>query len=543
MATTHGGASASAASTDEGSAMASRLPRRKLPWRGLLFGVIAVALVAALRWRLDSVLEEGLPYTLFLAAVAIATHHGGLVGGVSTMTLSGLVGTYLFTSPRFVFAPSQGHTISLLVFIAASAMLMWMIERETALRRRLEERDILLRAGYEDRTRLQSDLEEARRLESLGRLAGGVAHDFNNLLGVILGYGDLLRRDLPDNKMLESIMLAATRGSEITKQLLGLGRRQMMVLRNLTVDDVVREAMQLYESLLPENVDVQVELEPEPWQFEGDVTMMQQVLLNLLVNARDALTTGGTIFIASENAVLDDAFALQHPDVTPGDYVRLSVVDAGIGMSSATLERVFEPFFSSKESGTGMGLAVVYGIVKQLRGHIFVASELGQGTRFDIYFPRVGASQNPASERDERVPHVTGRLNVMLVEDHPLVRAVLERMLESLGHTTSVSEDGMNALALARCPDTPLDVLVTDVVMPRIDGYALAERLRKERPGVGVVLISGYSESAALHGLASRSRFVFLRKPFTAVQLNEALCEARALQWDGAGIAALSLVH
>lgn len=497
------------------------------PASGLVTGVLSVTAVAALRWLLGPVLQEGIPYTMFLAAVALSTRQGGRRCGLAVTGLALVLGTLMFVPPHLDHYVRARTLVTQLVFMASSLLVIWLLERERKATLELQAREKLLRNAYAERARLERELEQAQRLESVGRLAAGVAHDFNNLLTVILGGADLLRRQLPDNKMLESILLAATRAGEITKQLLGLGRRQMMDLRPMTMNEALEESMQLCESLMPENIAVSAELEEQPWQFDGDASLMQQVVLNLLANARDAMPSGGKIRLEANHVRLDESFALHHPDVTPGEYVHLGVMDTGSGIDAQTREHIFEPFFTNKKHGTGLGLAVVYGLVKQLRGYVYVESQVGLGTRFDIYLPRSRESAGSVEGEAAPSPSSLGRrLRVMLVEDNPLVRAVLERMLQSLGHIAVVAEDGAAALALLGHGGVPIDAVVTDIVMPGIDGYELADRLRLNRPDLGVVLISGYSDKLSLQGAAVRSTLVFLGKPFSAPQLAGALASA-----------------
>jgi signal transduction histidine kinase/CheY-like chemotaxis protein len=494
---------------------------------GVATTVLSVGLVALLRWWLHSLLEEGLAYTMFLASVALSTHRAGWRCGVAVTGLSVVVATYLFVPPDFSAMVYLGpHVVlSIVVFVASAFLVIWVMNREASARRRLQEREWLLRSSHAERTALSRQLEEARKMESLGRLAGGVAHDFNNLTTVILGSADLLHKHLPDNPLLDAIILAATRATEITKQLLGLGRRQMMVLQTMSIEDVAGETVRLCERLFPENISLRVVLDEKPWPFRGDVTLVQQILLNLLTNARDAMPDGGVVELEVRNVTLDDGFALQHPEVKQGDYLCIRVKDSGVGMDADTQQRAFEPFFTGKRSGTGLGLAVVYGLVMQLEGAIRLDSKLGAGTSFDVFLPRV---REEVSELTSLPPqeHSDLRLRVLLAEDHELVRGVLERMLRGLGHDAMVAQDGRSALELARA-EAPPDVLVTDIGMPGMDGSQLAELLRMRFPALGVVLISGYDDSEKLHRVQSEFGFVFLRKPFTAHELNEAVVHAK----------------
>jgi CheY-like chemotaxis protein len=301
-----------------------------------------------------------------------------------------------------------------------------------------------------------------------------------------------------------------------------------MELRAMSINRVAEEALQLCERLLPENITIQLQLESAPWLFRGDGALLQQVLLNLLTNARDAMPQGGVVRLESENVAVDAQFSREHPEVQPGEYVRIGVSDAGVGIDEQTRRHIFEPFFSAKPKGTGLGLAVVYGLVKQLEGTIIVESQPGSGSRFDIYLPRVLASDASAERDAPPVDETRPRLRTMLVEDHPLVRSVLTRMLDQLGHQTIVAEDGQIALRLAAQQSEPLDALITDIGMPNMDGYELAEHMRSRYPDLGIVLVSGYDQYDRLHRAGSRTGLVFLGKPFAAAELDQALAEARA---------------
>jgi signal transduction histidine kinase/ActR/RegA family two-component response regulator len=494
---------------------------------GVLTALISVAVVALLRWLLHPVLQEGVPYTMFLASVAMSTQRAGWRCGAAVMGLSIVVATYLFVRPWSQLALNfhAAQIVTLCVFVASSCLVIWIISREAAAQRRMQEREWLLRSSYAERMALERQLEEARKLECLGKLAGGVAHDFNNLTTVIMGSADLLKLKVPDEPLLDSILLAATRSSEITKQLLGLGRRQMMVLQTVAIDGVVQETVSLCERLLPEHIAVRVTLPEEPWAVRGDTSVLQQILLNLLTNARDAMPDGGVIELRVENMHIDATCGLHHPELGGGQYVRLSVQDSGLGMDVETQRHAFEPFFTAKPSGTGLGLAVVYGLVMQLGGAIHLESQVGEGTRVDVYLPRVEGSAAESTASNPRAS-AGAPLSVLLAEDHPLVRGVVERMLRGLGHAATVAEDGEKALSLADEAPRP-DVLITDIGMPGVDGYRLAELMRARFPRLAVVLISGYDTSDKLQQARSELGFMFLRKPFTAAELDDAITQAR----------------
>lgn len=418
------------------------------------------------RWALKAIIHERMPYVLFLGAVAASTRWAGWRFGTAAAALSMLVGTHFFAEPKGKpWLDNLTDATSAVLFLMVAFIIIASMAAEIAARQRIEERDAELRKQTAERQRLQEELEESRRLESIGRLAGGIAHDFNNLLTVIIGSTQLLHNRSGDDELIEGIQLAAGRGAELTKQLLGFARKQLLQLTRMDLNQAVGESVKLAERLVPEDVRVIVDLCESPWQFEGDPTQVQQVLLNLITNARDALPRGGTIRIVTDNITLDERFARHYPEVTPGEYVLLSVADDGSGMSDELRRRVFEPFFTTKAAGTGLGLAVSYGIVKQLHGHISVRSESNRGTTFDVYWPRAPVIMAEPTPTKPVAPTTARHWSILLVEDDGEVRKVVAKMLEKLGHRVSVAENGAAALEMA---DTagPLDLLVTDVVMP-----------------------------------------------------------------------------
>lgn len=481
-----------------------------------------------MRSGLGEYVQENIPYVLYLAAVAASAFWSGWRAGVFAALLSVAAGSYLFAEPRSSFrVDNASDIVSALLFMLAASGIIAALAAEARARERVVERDARLRRGAARQARLERELEEARRLESLGRLAGGVAHDFNNLLSVVLGSSELLAKDLPENELLTSIQLAAKRGADLTRQLLGLARRQMMMLEPIALNDTVREIETLARRLIPEDIRIETDLPPDLWLFEGDATQVGQVVLNLVTNARDALPHGGVITLSTKNITLDARRVRSRPDMRPGEYVVLRVTDNGTGISAELQRRIFDPFFSTKPDGlgTGLGLAVSYGIVKQLNGFISVRSREGQGARFEVYWPRQHVAPKKEFRAGRPLASDNEPLTVLLVEDDPMVRKTTQRMLRASGHEVLVADNGAAALELVRVYCQPVDLLVTDVVMPRMNGKVLSESLRETHPELRVLYISGYTDNVVLHKGILEPGVHLLRKPFTQQQLELALRE------------------
>jgi two-component system, cell cycle sensor histidine kinase and response regulator CckA len=381
----------------------------------------------------------------------------------------------------------------------------------------------------------EQQLLEARKLESIGRLAGGIAHDFNNVLFAIKGYAELLTEDLsPERrdqldadearKSVEAIGDAATRAATLTAQLLSFSRRQMIRPEVVDLNEAISGVEPLLRPLLGEPARLFVNLDPEAGRLRVDHGQLDQILINLVINARDAMPAGGTITIESGNAELDAAYALLHPDVVPGPYVYLSVIDTGQGMDPETREHIFEPFFTTKAhgQGTGLGLATTYGIVHQSAGHIEVESEPGKGASFTLYFPRVDAPAEIAKPRGIGSTE-TGSGSIMVVEDESSVRELTSAVLRRAGYQVTAVSDGADAMA--RLDDQPasIDVLVTDVVMPGMSGIDLAEQVIERFPAAGIVLLSGYNAETLDLDRVVRRGAIFLPKPVASSDLLDAV--------------------
>ncbi len=390
---------------------------------------------------------------------------------------------------------------------------------------------VAIQEDVTERHSLEAQLRQAQKMEAVGRLAGGVAHDFNNLLTVITSYSQLLLEDMaradPRRADLEEIQRAATGAAGLTRQLLAFSRQQVLEPRVLNLNDVLSAAGKMLQRLLGEDVSLQMTLAPSLGNVKADPGQIEQVIMNLAVNARDAMPDGGKLTIETGNTDLDAAYAAQHSVVAPGSYVMITVTDTGLGMDEATKARLFEPFFTTKEKGkgTGLGLATVYGIVKQSNGFIWVYSESGHGTSFKVYLPRVGEAPAVAAEARPLLTN-RGSETILLAEDASGVRAVSEEILTRLGYTVLVASDGRAALELAAAHRGPIHLLVTDVIMPEMSGRQLADRLRQQRPSLKVLFVSGYTDDAIVrHGILEPG-IAFLQKPFTPLTLARKVREA-----------------
>jgi len=375
-----------------------------------------------------------------------------------------------------------------------------------------------------ERNQLEQQLRQSQKMEAVGRLAGGIAHDFNNLLTAIFGYADLLAEDLPPGSAAQAdvteIRTAATRASALTRQLLAFSRQQVLQPVVLNLNDVVGDLQNMLQRMLGEDVELQAHFAADLGNTRADQGQIEQVLLNLVVNARDAMPTGGKLTIETGNVALDEHYAQTHRPVVPGRYVMVAVSDTGVGIDPATQTRIFEPFFTTKEAGkgTGLGLATAYGIVKQSGGYIWVYSEVGRGATFKIYLPRVDAPTDVVAAPPE-LGTVAGTETVLLAEDDPLLLPLARDVLKRLGYTVLEARTPADAMAVAQAHNGIIHLLVSDVVMPGESGLQLARRLLEVRPNLRVLYISGYSDEAIVrHGLLDPGT-TFLQKPFSPAAL------------------------
>lgn len=366
----------------------------------------------------------------------------------------------------------------------------------------------------------EQQLLHAQKLEAVGRLAAGVAHDFNNVLAVIMLNAQMLVDGVRDGNAVvadaEDILDAAKRAADLTRQLLAFGRQQVFQLKVVDLNEVVRNVEKMLRRLMAEDVEMVVLPGEDLGKIEIDVGQIEQVIMNLAVNARDAIVKGGKLVIETTNVELTTEYANAHVDVEPGSYVMLAMSDNGTGMDKETLARIFEPFFTTKEvgRGTGLGLSTVFGIVRQSGGHVFVYSEPGVGTTFRVYFPR---TDRPLTMQAPPLPaaELTGTNTILLVEDENAVRAAVATVLTRYGYVVLRAADGEQALALCEQHKDTIDLLITDVVMPRVGGREVMERARRILPDLKVLFVSGYTNAAVVQNGDVDHGVAFLPKPFT----------------------------
>jgi signal transduction histidine kinase/FixJ family two-component response regulator len=389
----------------------------------------------------------------------------------------------------------------------------------------------LLAIEHEDitsRKQLERQFHHSQKMEAIGQLAGGVAHDFNNLLTVIRSYGDLLIQEFPAGDQrradLEQILNATDAAGALTKQLLAFGRQQMLKLEVLDVNAVVSELDKMLRRLIGEDIEYATVLEQGVSRVEADAGQIQQIMMNLVINARDAMPAGGKLTIETKSVVLDEPYSVSHNGVAVGRYVLIQVTDTGTGMSPEVQARIFEPFFTTKDigKGTGLGLSTVYGIVQQCHGHIWVYSELDRGTTFKIYLPCVDGAVTGSKIPSVPAP-ARGTETLLVVEDNVAVRSVLCRVLKDAGYVVLAASDAAEARSICLSHRSTIHLLLTDVVMPGLSGPELATELSTERPDMKVLFMSGYSGTAITrHGML-REGLVFLQKPFSPGSVTRAV--------------------
>ena len=382
-----------------------------------------------------------------------------------------------------------------------------------------------------ERKQLEEQFHQAQKMEAVGRLAGGVAHDFNNLLTAILGSADLvldsLTAHVPEREEVEEIRKAALRAADLTRQLLAFSRQQVIAPMVLNPNDVVANMDKLLRRLLGEDVELRTVLASDVAAVKADPSQLEQVVLNLAVNARDAMLNGGRLTIETQNVELDQEYVRGHLSAQPGAYVMLAVSDTGVGMDATTQARIFEPFFTTKEKGkgTGLGLATVYGIVKQSGGWIWVYSEPGHGTSFKVYFPRASEAAAPVAPSPASPLSVRGSETVLVVEDDEMIRNLVQKVLKANGYTVLVAAGGRDAERVAGQHPGPIHLLMTDVVMPGMNGREVAQRLAAARAGIRVLYLSGYTDDAIVHHGVLKPGVAFLQKPFTPAVLGRKVRE------------------
>ena len=373
--------------------------------------------------------------------------------------------------------------------------------------------------------RLGEQLRQAQKMESIGLLAGGIAHDFNNLLTVINGRSELLitRHKIDDSmrEQLELIHTTGERAAALTRQLLAFSRQQVLQSTVLDLNTIVTETSEMLQRILPADIVLQSNLDQKLNPVLADSSQIEQVLLNLVVNARDAMPNGGKLVIETSNVELSESDCRKRDDIKPGHFVMVAVSDTGTGMEAAVAARIFEPFFTTKGigKGTGLGLSTVYGIVKQSNGHITLQSELGKGTAFKVYLPRVAKTVTPTKSQPKLTAITTGNETVLLVEDDPGVRELTQDILEMKGYTVLLADNGKTALEFFVKDEKSIQLVITDIVMPEMSGPELVERLQTVRPGLKILLTSGYPDRPLAHSGALGENLNFIQKPFSAQNL------------------------
>lgn len=382
-----------------------------------------------------------------------------------------------------------------------------------------------------EKSLLEDQLRQSQKMEAIGRLAGGIAHDFNNLLTIIQGYSELgllrLPKEDPTHDTLEQIKKAGDRASDLTRQLLAFSRRQMLQMKIIDLNVLIQNLDKMLHRILREDIKVIHSLSPDLGKIRSDPGQIEQVILNLTINARDAMPFGGKLLISTENIQLDKAFAQIHPGVTPGPYVKLTVTDTGTGMTPEVKERIFEPFFTTKElgKGTGLGLSTIYGIIKQSDGNIWVYSQPNQGTTFEITLPRIDEIQEPDDSISTASEIPKGTETILVVEDETDVGKIIQKALQECGYEVFLATNGFEAIQMVReFKNIQLNLLLTDVVLPGMSGREIRDHVTRLRPGIKVIFMSGYTDDAVIRHGIRKQEMDFIQKPFS---MNALACKVR----------------
>lgn len=387
--------------------------------------------------------------------------------------------------------------------------------------------DLAVLLDVTSRRQLEEQLRQAQKMEAVGMLAGGVAHDFNNLLTIITGYSQLVLNSLapadPNRHSVEQIMKAGERAAGLTNQLLAFSRRQTQQPKVLELNKLVSGLSTMLQRLIGEDIDLRLVLRPDLGRVNADPGQVEQVLMNLVVNARDAMPKGGTLTIETSNATLGHDYSGRHLAVKPGPYVLVAVSDTGSGMDAATQARLFEPFFTTKGSGkgTGLGLSTAFSIIRQSNGSIDVYSEQGRGTSVKVYLPRIDQPAEVEEANTQKAAAARGTETILLVEDDEMVRNLVREALEREGYRIMDSADPVQARHMAEQFKGVIQLMITDVVMPKLSGRELANHLTRKRPDMKVLYMSGYTDSAVVNSGLLQREVAFLQKPFTPAALTE----------------------
>ncbi|GBE11866.1 blue-light-activated protein [bacterium BMS3Abin13] len=377
---------------------------------------------------------------------------------------------------------------------------------------------------------LESHLRQSQKMEAMGNLASGIAHDFNNILSTILGYSQIIGMKLPGNdpirKMAEEIHHAGIKASNLTKQLLAFSRKQVTEMKITSLNIIIEDMAKMLGRLISEDISLEIFPAKEIGNIMADTGQIEQIIMNLVVNARDAMPAGGHLIIETGEIFLDEKYAETHENVAPGSYVMLTVTDTGKGVPKAIREKIFEPFFTTKElgKGTGLGLFTVFGIVKQHNGHIYIYSEPDQGTTFKIYLPVVeGPIDEIASSRKRKMPG--GTETILVVDDDPSIRRLIEDTLEPLGYHLIKADCGREALDRCRATKEKIDLVLTDVIMPGMNGLKLIETIKIDRPEIKAILMSGYTDNVVTHHGVLKPGIIFINKPLLPIAMANKIRE------------------
>ncbi len=491
---------------------------------GVAILLVGIATVVGL-W-LGQPLVSKAPYLFYFPAILISLWLAGFGPGLLATTLAAIVADYFFIEPFYRLYGNKGDIVRAVYFVASFGFICWLIDRRQQLAEtKIEHQAVTIEHEKDERQILEEQFRQAQKMEAVGRLAGGVAHDFNNLLTVIMGQAELLRLNglsVEAQQRLNEITAAAERAGALTSQLLAFSRKQMLKMEPLELNVIVQQFSTVLARLLGEDIRTEVVLDPLLEVIRGDKNQVEQVLMNLAVNSRDAMPNGGKFIIETARVMLDQQYAKTHAGVEPGHYAMLAVSDTGIGMDDDTKSHIFEPFFTTKGlgKGTGLGLSMVYGTVKQLQGIIWVYSEVGEGTTFKMYFPMTKKEELAnKTELDVRAPAERLKLTVLVVEDNESLLELISDYLEAEGCTVIAAGDGNQAVTQATAFTGKIDVLLTDVILPGKNGKQVAEDIAGRLPGIKVVYTSGYTPNAIVHHGVLDKGVHFLQKPFTRAEL------------------------
>ena len=525
---------------------------RDRPWLGVPASIAAVAFSYGIRELLGPA-AEGFPFVIFIPPVVLVTFCCGTLPGILTAILAGLVADItLIAEPGSIIPPwpegwlalgFYGLTVGIdIALINAMTLAFQRAGRAEAglrhaneeLELRVSERTAALRQQVADREAAEAQLRQIQKMETIGQLTGGIAHDFNNMLAVVIGSIEMARRRAERSDYerllgsLDSAHEGAKRASDLVTRLLAFARQQELAPQTIDIDALIAGMSNLMQRTLGETIAVEVVASDGLWRCWADPVQLENAILNLAVNARDAMPDGGRMTIETRNIELDAAKAREHPEATPGQYVMIGVSDIGVGMPDAIIERAFDPFFTTKEvgKGTGLGLSQIYGFVRQSGGHVTIASAVGRGTDVQLYLPRHSGeapSAEAASETSARMPHAREAETVLVVEDEPGVRAMSVDAFRELGYAVVQAEGPRQALRLLEA-QPQIDLIFTDIVMPEMDGRELADAARAMRPDIKVVYTTGYARDTGIEDELPDASY--LPKPFTLAALASKVRDA-----------------